>query len=39
MDFEVEGVIPRGRQRKLGAMSLKKIATSDRYARKMLWTI
>jgi len=38
MDYGVESVRPRSRPKKLGSQ-LKKILTSDKYARKMLWTI
>ena len=39
MDYEVEGVRPRGRQRKLGVRLQKKIVRPGNYARKMLWAI
>jgi len=39
MDFEVEGVRPRGRPRKLGLRSQKKVVRPDSYARTMLSTI
>jgi len=39
MDYEVEGVTPRGRSKKSWSEVKKKIVRPDKYARKMLWTI
>jgi len=39
MNYEAEGVRPRGRPKKLGVTLWKKIVRPDKCARKMLWTV
>ena len=39
MDYEMEGVRPRGRPKKSGKRSCKKVVRPDKYATKMLWTV
>jgi len=39
MDYDVEGVRPRGRPKKSGKRSCKKVVIPDKYATNMLWTV
>jgi len=39
MDYEVEGVRPRGRPKKTWSAVVEKDCQKGKYIRKMLWTV